>query len=195
MLPWPALSPDLKPHPTSLGWTITVTQLSVCILLTIQCFSFWIPSLGTTICWSSHLSGGLIHSHQRYAAGSQPAGWAAAGSTAGRWDDSVGTGRRCPAAAPATGCCRTSLRSQTLYCLLVVGCQYCSQVKTPSASEELIRGEEGEEIINVSSDRRFHVQMIYQILFNDDLVTTDLQQCPVWHQVHLFVPHNKLNLT
>ena len=144
---------------------------------------------------SGGLSGGLIHSHQHCAAGSQPEGWAAGSPTAGRWGDSVGTGRRCPAAAPATGCCRTSPRSQMLYWLLVDGCQYRRQVETPSASEELKRGEEVEKIMNMSSDRSIRVQMIYQILLNVNLVTTDLQQCPVCHQVHLFVPHNKLNLT
>lgn len=75
------------------------------------------------------------------------------------------------------------------------GCQYRRQVETPSASEELKRGEEVEKIMNMSSDRSIRVQMIYQILLNVNLVTTDLQQCPVCHQVHLFVPHNKLNLT
>lgn len=85
------------------------------------------------------ISCGLIGSHQRRAAGSQPAGWAAGGSSAGRRGYSVGTGRRCPAAAPETGCCKTSLRSQTLCCPLVVGRRYCRQV-SPSVSEEL-RGE------------------------------------------------------
>lgn len=82
-------------------------------------------------------------SRQRHAAGSQPAGLAAGGSSAGWRGCSDGIGRRCPAAAPETGRYRTSLRSRTLRGHLVAGCQVCRQV-SPSVSGEL-RGQREEE--------------------------------------------------
>lgn len=122
----------------------------------------------------------LTHSHQRCAAGSQPAGWAAGSSRTGSRGYSVGTGRRCPAAAPGTGCCRTSLRSQTLCCPLAVGGLSCRQVRPPSVSEELKRKRQRRWKSNSVSDKfklrkptRFHVLMIY----TNDLIYVD-SICP-----------------
>lgn len=104
--------------------------------LTTQCIS----SFYTNTCIEHFflISGVLTDSRQRPAAGSRPAGWAAGASTAGRRGRSVDTGRRCPPAAPETGCCRTSPRSRTLCCTLVAERFYC-RPESPSASEELRR--------------------------------------------------------